>query len=239
MKTTKRFSASAATVLLVAGSAFGATYTDATGEGYVPINFPNLDISSVEINNTATDISFKINLVGNPIAVNWGQYNIGIDSIAGGATSGTVPPSRPITMSGGMDYWIRSWDGGAESYHWDATGPWWALDYATWNGSGSIQVPFKTTSSVTLTTTLASLGLSAGNSFYFDVYTTGGNNGDSAVDALANPSPTVAGAGDWVTPYDSGVNVLQYTVTAVPEPTTVVLGGFGLAALWLARRRRG
>ncbi len=201
-------------------NAFGAAYSDAIGD-LLPatIGNPHLDIAAVDITNDANNISFKIYLAGDPTgANNWGEYNIGINSIVGGATSGTVPPTRPITMSvGGMDYWIRSWDTGAESYHWDGAA--WFGDNFTWgNNPGNLQVPVKTTNSVTLTTTLASLGLSAGSSFYFDVYTSGGTGSDSAVDALANPNPTAA-SGDWVTPYDSGARVFQYTVSGGVVPT--------------------
>jgi hypothetical protein len=64
------------------------------------------------------------------------------------------------------------------------------------------------------------LGLSAGNTFNFDVYTSGGTTNDSAIDALANPNPTAA-SGDWVAPYDSAARVFQYTVSgnAASAPT--------------------
>jgi hypothetical protein len=215
LNTIKKLSISVA--LLIAGSAIGASFSDATGDGAILGTWPHLDITSVEVNHTTTDIAFTINLAGNPIAVNWGEYNIGINRIPGGATSGTVPNGRPIAMSSGMDYWIRSWNTGAETYHWNAAGPFWAQDNATWAPPSAIQVPAKTATSVTLTTTLASLGLSVGDSFYFDVYASGGTPTDSAVDALANPNPTAA-SGDWVSPYNSGANVYQYTVTNSPPP---------------------
>jgi hypothetical protein len=235
MRTTKILATTSVASICAAVSALSTTYTDSTGDGAALLGNPHLDISSVVVKNTATEISFTINLVGDPIAVNWGQYQIGIDSIAGGATSGTVPPSRPISMSSGMDYYIRSWDGGAELYHWNAGGPWWALDSATWSPPSSIQFPAKTTSSVTLTTTLASLGLAYGDSFSFDVWTSGATGTDSAIDALANPVPTAASS-DWTSAYDSGANVFQYTVTAVPEPGTFALGAAGLAMFYVCRR---
>jgi len=241
MNTTKQLGAIAAASLLLASSAFAATYNDATGDLLGATSWAtHLDITSVEVNNTATTISFKINLAGNPTGgTSWGEYQVAIDSILGGATSGTVPNGRPITMSlGGMDYWVRSWDTGAETYHWNTSGSFWAQDNATWNPPSAIQVPVKTSSSVTLTTTLASLGLSVGNSFFFDVSTSGGTPTDSAIDALANPNPT-AGSSDWVSPYDSGANVYQYTVTAVPEPTTIAFGLLGVTALCTLRKRNG
>lgn len=239
MNITKQLTAITAAGMSLVGSAAAATYNDATGDLLGATSWAtHLDITSVEVNNTATDISFKINLAGNPTGgTSWGEYQIGIDSILGGATSGVVPNGRPITMSiGGMDYWIRSWDTGAETYHWNSSGPFWAQDNATWAPPSAIQLPSKTASSVTLTTTLASLGLSFGDSFSFDVSSSGGTPTDSAVDALANPDPTVA-SGDWVTAYDSGLNVYSYTV--VPEPTTIVLGVLGVAAFRVLRKRKG
>ncbi len=206
-----------AVALLLTRPALGASYSDTTGDGALLGTWPHLDIASVEVINTATDISFTINPVGDPIAVNWGEYNIGINRISGGATNGTVPNGRPITMSSGMDYWIRSWHTGAESYHWETAGALWVLDNATWRPPSSLQVPVKTSSSVTLTTTLASLGLAVGDSFFFDVYTSGATATDSAVDALANPLPTAA-SGNWVSPYNSGATVYQYVVTAPAAP---------------------
>lgn len=222
---TQTLSLISAITLLVARPSIAASFSDATGDGTLLGTWPHLDIASVEVNHTATDISFTINLAGNPIAVNWGQYNIGINRIPGGATSGTVPPNRPITISSGMDYWIRSWDTGTETYHWQSAGSSWVMDNATWNPPSAIQPPVKTASSVSLTTTLASLGLAVGDTFAFDVYTSGGTGTDSAVDALANPLPTGA-SGNWVSPYDSAANVYQYTLTnpAPPQPPPTGVG---------------
>jgi hypothetical protein len=221
----KTLSIISALALLGSHPILAASYSDTTGDGTLLGTWPHLDIASVEVNHTAMDLSFTINLVGNPIVVNWGQYNIGINRIPGGATSGTVPPNRPITVSSGMDYWIRSWDTGAETYHWQSSGSSWVMDHATWNPPSAIQTPVKTASSVTLTTTLASLGLAAGDTFAFDVYTSGGTGTDSAVDALANPLPTGA-SGNWVSPYDSAANVYQYTLTnpAPPQPPATGVG---------------
>ncbi len=203
---------------------FGAAYSDSTTDLLAAtVAETHLNIAAVAITNDTASISFTIYLAGDPIAVDWGQYSIGIDSIASaGATSGTVPPTRPILMSGGMDFWVRSWNAGAEIYHWDSAGPFWALDSATYNPPSTIEFPVKTANSVTLTTTLAALGLSAGESFYFDVFASGGNDGDSAIDALANPNPTFA-SGNWVAPYDSGARVFQYTVTGAVAPIAPLL----------------
>ena len=55
-------------------NAQAATYLDSTGE---IISGSHIDISSEEVNNTATDLIFKINLVGNPVATEWGKYMVG------------------------------------------------------------------------------------------------------------------------------------------------------------------
>ena len=79
------------------------------------------------------------------------------------------------------------------------------------------------------------LGLSAGNSFNFDIYASGGGGGDSAVDALANPLQSI---NDWGVAYNTQ-SPLTYTVTQVPEPTTLAflaLAG-GLMVRRFVRRR--
>ena len=218
-------------LLLACGQATQATtYTDATGENFDPTGI--YDISSVEVNNTATDLIFKINLTGDPIATDWGKYMIGINTGVGSTDTAGNGWNRPISASYGLNYWIGSWvDGGngAELWHYV---PGWTLTEATYNAPPNNDISIsKDTSSVTITTLLSNLGLAPGNSFQFDVFTSGGGGGDGAVDALNNPAQTIA---DWGNAYDSGtVTPSSYTVTAVPEPSLLALlalGGLGLTA---------
>lgn len=204
-----------------------ATYLDATGE---TIAGSNLDIASVDVSHTANALTFKINLVGDPVATDWGKYLIGMDSIAGGDPAGNGW-AKPIAMSSGMDYFVGSWvdsGNGAEIRNW--AGAAWALQSATYSPNPDALSIAKDTSSVTLTFDFAGLGLITGSTFTFDVYTSGGG-GDGAIDALGNPVQTIAG---WPDYYDSGANVLSYTITAVPEPTFGALLGLGG---WLVLRR--
>lgn len=224
--------------LLSIAPAKAVVYNDAVGdEAFAPL--PHLDIVSVEVMNDANDIMFTINLSGDPIATDWGKYLIALDSVAGGDTAGNGW-GRPISMSSGMDYFIGSWvdwDDGAEIYSWD--GAQWNLDEGLYGPSGvpvNLQYPAKTTSSVTLSTTLASLGLGTGDTFVFDVWTTGGGGTDSAIDALSDPSTTIA---NWDDPYNS-TSELSYTVAVpVPEPATLSLFliSFGAMGYWRFRRR--
>ena len=210
--------------------ASAATYNDAIGEN---IYNDMLDITSVEVNNSATTLTFKINLAGSPVATDWGKYTIGIDSAPGGDTAGNGW-ARPFAMSSGMDYFIGSWvdsGNGAEIRNWTGSG--WNLQSATYNPNPDALAISKDNSSVTLTFNFAGLGLSAGSTFKFDVYTTGGGGTDSAIDALANPAQTISA---WNQFYDSGQNVDTYTIQTVPEPTAGVLLGLG-GLLFLVRRR--
>jgi hypothetical protein len=206
-----------------------ATYLDATGE---TIAGGNLDISSVDVSHTATALTFKINLLGDPVAIDWGKYLIGIDSIAGGDPAGNGW-AKPIGMSSGMDYFVGSWvdsGNGAEIRNW--TGAAWNLQSATYSPNPDALGISKDSSSVTLTFDFAGLGLAPGSIFTFDVYASGGG-GDGAVDALGNPAQTIPGPA-WTDYYNSGENVLSYTITAVPEPTFGALLGLGS---WLVLRR--
>src|SRR5712672_2828656 len=84
-----------------ANQTFAVTYTDSTGENFTGAGGGILDISSVEVTNTPTDVIFKINLTGDPVATDWGKYMIGIDSVGGGDTTGDGW-ARPVSMSSGM-----------------------------------------------------------------------------------------------------------------------------------------
>ena len=81
---------------------------------------------------------------------------------------------------------------------------------------------------VSWTFSLASMGLSAGQTIYFDVATSGGGN-DPGVDHLSRSDAATPG---WGTASTSG-NFLAYTT--VPTPGAIAL--LGLAGL-AGRRRR-
>ncbi|MCE5187198.1 MAG: hypothetical protein LLF76_13840 [Planctomycetaceae bacterium] len=204
-------------------------YNDAVGEALG--NWGHLDIVSVEVSNDATHITFIITLGGDPIATNWGKYLVGIDNVAGGDTASNGW-GRAIAMSAGMDYFIGSWadsGGGAETYSWD--GDSWNRDNATYSSPSDIEIPVITTSSITLKTSLASLGLSHGDSFVFDVFTTGGGGQDTATDALSDPLQT---AGEWSVPYSS-TSSLSYTVVVdkayAPAPANGEIVGTNIGSL--------
>ena len=206
--------------------AFSATtYLDAIGDSST---VPSLDITSVFVSNSATTLSLQINLAGDPMAANWGKYLIGFDTSAGGNTTGPDAWGNPITMSlGGMDYFIGSWldfGTGAAVLGWSGS---------SWNSVSDTGIGVATgLSSVTLSLNLSALGLSEGTTFNFDIYTTA--IGNSVLDAAGGSTALT-----WnQNPYDSGVQVLNYTVTAVPEPTAfgvMSLGAFLLA--WRVRQR--
>jgi hypothetical protein len=180
-------------------------YTDSTGE---TISATILDISSVEVSNNAFDIIFKINIVGDPVATDWGKYLIAIDTVPGGDTVGNGW-GRPISMASGMDYWIGTWVNGPAGQIWTYSGAW------SQTGAPSVS---KTTSSVTISVPMVSLGLAVSNTFEFDIYTTGGGGSDGAIDALSQTNQSIANWGD---PFIT-TNNLSYTVAAVPTPTNQV-----------------
>jgi len=210
-------------------NAQAATYLDSTGE---TISGAHIDITSVEVNHTATDLIFKINLAGDPVVTDWGKYIIGLNTVAGGDSAGNGW-GRPISMPG-MDYWIGTWaDGGngAEVRNYSGS---WGLQSATYGANPDSVGVSKDSSSFTIQFKYAGLGIVAGTPFQFDVYTSGGGGGDSAIDALGNPAQSVANWGD---AYNSGALVNSYTIPAVPEPGALTLLGLG-ATLVISRLRR-
>jgi uncharacterized protein (TIGR03382 family) len=218
--------------LIASGNVFGTTYLDTIGEVAVPGNpFPHLDISSVQVTNTATVLSFKIVLNGDPVATDWGKYMIGFDLGAAGDTASNGW-GRPISMEGGMEHWIGAWVDGGNGAELRSYSGAWALNSATYLPNPGNLAISKDASSVTISLDLVSLGLSVGNTFQFDVYSSGGGNADGAVDSLSLGTPSIA---DWGNTYQTATaNSLSYTV--IPEPASAVLGLAGMAVL--LRRRR-
>jgi hypothetical protein len=196
-------------------------YGDATNEMAPAIGSqPHIDISSVDVTVDATgsDISFKINLSGSPVTTNWGKYMIGIRSRPGGATTGNGW-GRPIHLAGGMTHWLACWLDESEP-----KGQVWTYG-AGWTNTGTPTVT-RDASSVTIATTTAALELSPGETFSFDVYTSGGGGGDSAVDALSAAGSSVTG---WGGPFTTNI------VGGTPNPAKAfTMAGTASYATWVA-----
>jgi hypothetical protein len=82
---------------------------------------------------------------------------------------------------------------------------------------------------------LASMGLSNGDMFWFDAYSSGGGGNDSAIDALSSSTPSVT---DWGGPFNSPGNSGLSKYTVIPEPGTIVLVALGGLAIGLGCLRR-
>lgn len=211
-KTIKLLTSAAAlsAVILLAPAARGqSNYVDTVGDVFTGAGGGILDITSVEVGNSAFDLIFTINLAGNPVATDWGKYMIAFDTKPGGDLTGNGW-GRPISMSSGMDYWVGTWvDGGNGGEVREYTGSWPII------GGPTVS---KTTTNVTISFPFALLGLSPGDTFEFDVFTSGGGGGDGAIDSLANPVQSVANWGD---AYDA-VLKRSYTIANVPAQTNKV-----------------
>jgi hypothetical protein len=240
-----RIALSVAASALLAGVALQAhaapgvtTFNDAINDIAPGISTGNgsLDLVKMEVSNTATDVVFQLTVNGNIVGDDWGKFMIGIANNKGYGTSSSDGWGRPITMSanGGMTNWIGSWvdgGGGAENRSNQTS---WGLTGATYNGNfGGFSLSAGAQSTITFTVSIASLGMSIGDTFSFDAYSSGGGDGDSAVDALANPNYAIS---SWGQAYDSGAsNSYSYTLGAIPAPGAIAL--IGVAGL-LGRRRR-
>jgi hypothetical protein len=203
-------------------------FTDSVGDIFP--SFPHLDIASVEVSNTATHLLFKITVAGNPSSPDWGKYMIGFDTGPGGSTTSNGW-GRPITMSSGMNHWVGAWvDGGNGGQVWEWSGTSWSLRSQSGGTNPDDINVTRDTTTIYIQFAFDGLGLSLGDSFSFDVYTSGGGGGDGAIDALANPNQSISG---WGQAYDSGSLVVEYTLLAPSDdPWLTDSNGDGIPDGW-------
>ena len=184
--------------------------------------FANLDIGTVTMSDDGVNLTLTVETRG---FASWTKYMVFLDTKAGGTTSNAW--SRPVNLTSEIDYFIGSWvdQPSGNSQFVGYTGGAW-----DWNGV-SILTNSVSGNFVSWTMSLASLGLSGGETIYFDVATSGGGN-DPGVDHLSvvNAQSTSG----WGNPSSSG-NFLAYQVSGVPAPGAIAL--LGLAGL-AGRRRR-
>ena len=218
-------------VAVLAPSVLADFYEDASGDIF-DSGLSNLDFLGAEITNDGDSLFIAASLNADLSAINWGKYLIFIDSGDGGAMSGPEgndpfnnPWGRRVSADVGINAFVGSWidgGGGALGYLWNGGG---------WDetSSGTPDLSQAEMGQITWTLSLDSLGLSIGDTFNFDLASTGGGDGDPAIDLL---STDVVQAG-WG---NNSTSPMAFSYTVVPAPGVLVLAG--LAGL-TTRRRRG
>jgi len=257
------YSASSATIFQSGGS--GTTYTDVLGDGQGSANLLR-DLSFGTISNDAVNLYITIGINPGGNLATGGNFNYGIgitpgNPSAGGDTSNNVathgnPYVRAISIDsslGGMTDWIGIFGAGGSGTTASPFTSYGFNDYA-WNTNGTSMTWSKinqvnsgmamnassnaVTVSVPLSDFASNFPLTPGTTFDFDIYSTGTSAGQTAYDSLVvqgNIQATFSATAQY-----NGSVLDSYTITAVPEPTTVALsclGGFSLMLLW--RQRKG
>lgn len=215
----------------------GSTFIDATGENSDP-SLSNIDILNATFKNDATSLYLSVAVNADVSATNWGNYLVFIDRTPSiGALSDlnsrdplNAPWDRRAGSPTGVDAFVSSWidgDGGYLNSTWDGSA--W-----TQNESGTPDLSQAASGIVSWTFSLASLGLSLGDTFYFDVATISDHDDASGIDLL---SMDVIRPG-WKDDSISGRNLTYTVASSMPVPGIgglAALAGFGLIR---QRRRR-
>jgi hypothetical protein len=232
----------------IPGIASAAVYNGpGTGDGSIAAD--GGAISSVDVTNDGSNISFTINSTEPMQSYIFFEVEL---QITGQAANGDMllnnnPYTAPnVGISSGvnslLDTYFNYMQGGYDSYTWSGG---WNHTGGTLFSAGGVGDTY-----ATLTVPLSQLGLSIGSSFLFDVvssYTNpGGQSAYSTLDSTGYPAETDGSYEPWLgtNEYDSATDASStfnsgaslYTVAAVPEPAS--LGVLCLSGLLLGARRR-
>jgi hypothetical protein len=200
----------------LASVAAADSYTDASNDLF-DNGFDNLDITGVSMSDDGVNLLVAVTTRG---FQTWTKYMMYFNTTGAGTTSNAW--ARPVNLTSNIDYYVGSWvDASTDNAQF------WAWGSGAWGQTGTLTNAVSG-NTVTFTMSLASLGLSGGQTIYFDVATSGGGN-DPGVDHLSRTDMATSG---WGSASTSG-DFLAYTT--VPTPGAIAL--LGLAGL-AGRRRR-
>ena len=204
---------------ITASTSFADIYNDGSFD-QGPEN-SNLDLISVEVTNDESNVFFSVTTRD---FADWTKYMVFVDSIddscADGNNNGWV---RNVEMgAAGIDYFMGAWvdgGGGTALYGWDVDA-WSSIT------GGSVVNIDGAANTVTMSISLATLGLELGDSLRFEIGTTGGGEGDPATDLMNGTSASWGGVSNFGT-------LLEYTTVPAPGALSLLV-----AAGLVARRRR-
>jgi hypothetical protein len=221
----------------------GTSLYSSTGDG--------AGISSVSVQNDASTISFTINSSAPQTAYIFYAIELQIVGQAGNGYTGFSNPFGPaIGISSGENAVIDTYGTGATPYLYNSGWVQGATVSYTAGGTGA--------NFCSITVPLSSLGLSVGNSFYFDAvstYTSWANGGPQAAYGALDSSGYPAENNNSYIPYNNNTyydsatdptstfnsgSSLYIVAAPVPEPATaalILLGIAGLAGRALRRSR--
>ncbi|MGH7975081.1 MAG: PEP-CTERM sorting domain-containing protein [Limisphaerales bacterium] len=211
-------------------------------------------INSVVVDNDANSITFTINTSAAQSA--YVQYYILMQYVGQGASGSTALLNSAGALNGwGPSLGISTGENAfAATYNTGATPAYYSGGAWTQGAGVSYTAGGTGFNYVTFALPLSSLGLSIGSSFYFDVVSSypnaAGQSAYGSLDSLGGfPAETDNSYNSYVgtNAYDAatdasgttfGTAASQYTVGAVPEPSTCALMGLGVLAMVRRLMRR-